>query len=807
MARTAQDSALQSYDAKSYMRVSVGLGVRRFGPERLLFRAEHAARVRWARGSGIWVETTGRRTAIPMGAGSVDMSPATPIPYFPGREALWFPSEDLRKVREEVNEEDLIHPLARGAEAYYRYATGDSVSFRLPNGVVIALRELRISARRPEWRAFVGSFWFDVGSGNLVRAAYRMAAEIDIWREVGEETRREIEELERKAATDTGKAAREARAEAERQRDELGVGAKIMQGIFSPMRARVSAITVEYGLHEGRFWLPSQNVLEGDLVATFLRVPVRYVETYQYTSVNGDTPIPRVPVVGESGLTSDDTTYFAQGNIVIGTPRPTTRDTSPAGVRAREDSIIESRYRRSDSLLAVADSLERAKGDSADIANLRERAQNNRAIARTIIRRRVECATDSTYFAGIRSVYGAARMAIRLPCDTTRLARSPDLPPSIYEEGEEMFSSAERDELLGGLDFLLQPGWGPQRPRITTGLNMMRYNRVEGFSPGVAVTSPLGLGYTAQATARLGTGDLELNGDVSLSRSNGRSDVRLSAYRRLAVANDDWGSPLSFGASLANALYARDEGFYYRAWGAEIAGSRDTPGPVTGARMRWRLFAEQQTTAEVEPNTQFSVGKYLGNARFVDNIDASRLVAIGAATELARSFGVNPRGFRFDVRARVEAAMTKLADSVANTGYGRILLDGTVSRPLGGFGFALTGAGGSSVGNLPIQRAFFLGGLHTVRGQFAKPVGAGRVGDAFWLGRAELARSSMVFRPVLFHDVGWAGSRDALSRIGRPMSGAGFGFSLLDGFVRVDVSRGIHPEQRWRGDIHLGARF
>lgn len=806
-ARTAQDSALQSYDARSYMRISVGLGVRRFGPERLLFRAEHAARVRWARGSGIWVETTGQRAAVPMGAATLDMSPATPIPYFPGREALWFPSEELRKVTEEVNEEDLIHPLARGAEAYYRYATGDSVSFRLPNGVVIALRELRISARRPEWRAFVGSFWFDVGSGSLVRAAYRMAAEIDIWREAGEETRREIEELERKAATDTGKAAREAREEAERQRDELGVGAKIMQGIFSPMRARVSAITVEYGLHEGRFWLPRQNVLEADMVATFLRVPVRYVETYQYTSVNGSDPVPRVPVAGEAGLTADDTTYFAQGNINVGTPRPTTQDASPAAVRAREDSIIEYRYRRSDSLLAVADSLERAEGDSGAIANLRERAQNSRAIGRTVIRRRVQCATDSTYFAGIRSVYGAARMAIRLPCDTTKLARSPDLPASIYDEGDQMFSTAERAELLGGLDFLLQPGWGPQRPRVTTGLNLMRYNRVEGFSPGVAITSVLGLGYTAQATARLGTGDLELNGDISLSRSNGRSDVRVAGYRRLAVANDDWGSPLSFGASIANVLYARDEGFYYRAWGVEIGGNRDTPGPVAGVRMRWRLFAEQQTSADVEPNTQFSLGKYLGNATFVDNIDAGRIVAIGAATELARSFGVNPRGFRFDARARVEGAMTKLSESADNTGYGRTMLEGTVSRPLGGFGFALTAAGGSSVGDVPIQRAFFLGGLHTVRGQFAKPLGEGRVGDAFWLGRAELGRSSMVVRPTLFYDVGWAGSRDALSRIGRPMSGAGFGFSLLDGLVRIDVSRGIHPERRWRGDIHLGARF
>lgn len=810
-ARIAQDSALRSYDARSYMRISVGLGVRRLGPERLLFRAEHAARVRWARGSGVWVETTGRRTVVPMGAATLDMSPATPIPYFPGREALWFPSEELRKVTEEVNENDLIHPLARGAEAYYHYATGDSVSFRLPNGSIIGLRELRISARRPEWRAFVGSFWFDVERGSLVRAAYRMAAEVDIWRETNEETRREIEELERKAATDTGKAGRAAREHAERHRDEQGIGAKIMQGVFSPMRARISAITVEYGLHEGRFWLPRQNVLEGDMVATFLRVPVRYVESYQYTSVNGTDPVPPVPVAGEAGLTADDTTYFAEGNINIGTPRRTApRDTSPAAVQAREDSIIAYRYRRADSLVVVADSLERAEGDSADIANLRERARNSRAIARTIIRRREQCATDSTYFAGIRSVYGAARMAIRLPCDTTKLATSPDLPPSIYDEGDEMFSTADRDELLGGLDFLLQPGWGPQRPSITTGMNMMRYNRMEGFSPGVAITSVLGQGFTAQATARAGTGDLQVNGELSLSRSNGRSDVRLAAYRRLSVANDDWGAPLSFGASLANALYARDEGFYYRSWGGEVAGTRDSPGPLTGVRARWRLFVEEQWSADAGPNTQFSLGKYLGSAAFGDNIDASRLVVIGAATEMARSFGVNPRAFRLDARARVEGAMTNHADDALGTsGYGRLMLDGTVTRPLGGggFGFALTAAAGSSLGDVPIQRAFFLGGLHTVRGQFARPVGEGRVGDAFWLGRAELGRASMVLRPTLFYDAGWAGSRDALSRMGRPRSGAGFGISLLDGFLRADVSRGIHPERRWRGDIYLGSRF
>ena len=807
-ARLAQDSLLRSYDAKSYMRISVGLGVRRFGPERLLFRAEHAARVRWARESGVWVETTGQRAVVPMGGANIDMSAATPIPYFPGREALWFPSDELRKVREEVNEADLIHPLAKGAEAYYRYATGDSVRFRLPDGRSINLRELRITARRPEWRAFVGSFWFDVDQGSLVRAAYLMAAEVDVWREANEEARREIEELERKAATDTGKAARDARARAERQRDELGIGAKIVQGIFSPMRARVSAITVEYGLYEGRFWLPKQNVLEGDMVATFLRIPVRYEESYRYSSVNGTEPVPRVPMAGEQGLTADDTVFYAQGNINIGNSNQTRRqDTSAAAVRQREDSTIAYRYKRADSLNALADSLERTNGDSARIDNLRLRARNNRVLARSIVRRREQCAHDSTYFAGVRSVYGAARMAIRLPCDTTKLAQSPDLPPSIYEKGDQMFSTQERDELLAGLDFSLQPGWGPQRPTLHTGLDMMRYNRVEGFSLGASLTSVLGLGYTAQAVARFGTGDLVPNGELSLSRSNGRSEVRLGAFHRLAVANDDWGAPLSFGASVANVLYARDEGFYYRAWGAELGGTRDAPGPLGGARMRWRLFGERQYGADVVPNSQFSLGKYLGGAKFGENIAATDLTALGAATELARSFGINPRGFRFDSRARAEGALTDRSDSVGTSGYGRLVLDGTVSRPLGPLGFALTAAAGSSLGDLPIQRNFFIGGLHTVRGQFARPTGEGRVGDSFWLGRAEVAASAMVLRPALFYDLGWAGSRRDLSHMGRPLSGAGVGASFLDGLFRIDVSRGIHPEQRWRGDLYLGARF
>lgn len=806
-ARMSQDSALRSYDARSYLRISAGLRISRLGPERLLFRTEHAGRVRWTRPSGVWIETTGRRSLVPMGSADVDLSEATPVPYFPGREALWLPSSSLRVAQDEVNENDLLHPLAKGAEAYYRYRAGDSIQIRLPDGRHIQLRELEITARRPEWRAFVGSFWFDTERGSLVRAAYRMAAEIDMWQEIGEEGRRQIAELERQLQTDTGAVATQTRKRIESIRGEAR-GVNIASAFFNPMKARVSGITVEYGLYEGRFWLPKLNIFEGEGQASFIRIPIRYEESYRYSSVNGDEPLPVVPVVGDPGVTADDTLYVSRGFITIGSDRarPAAQDTSEAARRQAEDSVMQYRTHRGDSLQKLADSLEAAKGDSVRVRVLKLMAARNRAIIRSIERRREECSRDSTYFAGTSTMYdGALRVAIRFPCDTSKLATSEDLPASILSSDDQLFSSADRDRLLEGLDFSLQPGWGPEPPRFHTGLDLLRYNRVEGLSVGASLTSVLGLGYSAQAVGRFGFADHTPNGELSLTRSNGRADVSLRAFHRLAVANDDWGSPLSFGASVANLLYARDEGFYYRTWGAELGGTRDAPGPMSGVRMRWRLFAERQYSAGVTPRTQASLGKWISDARFSDNIAAQQLVAGGLATEFARSFGIDPKGIRFDSKLRLEGAATS-SDVLGTGGYGRMVLDGTVSRPFGGYALAITSAGGLSGGDVPVQRAFYIGGLHTVRGQFAHPTGDGRVGDTFWMGRAELGSSFRAFRPSLFYDLGWAGLRDDLPR-GRPLSGAGAGLSFLDGLFRLDVARGIHPEKGWRTDLHIGARF
>ena len=99
-----------------------------------------------------------------------------------------------------------------------------------------------------------------------------------------------------------------------------------------------------------------------------------------------------------------------------------------------------------------------------------------------------------------------------------------------------------------------------------------------------------------RAAGRIGVADLEPNVDLRITRGDAARGMSLGAYRRLAVV-DDWGAPLGLGNSLNALLFGRDEGFYYRIAGLELAGVN---GPV-----EWRLFGERQRNARLE--THFSL--------------------------------------------------------------------------------------------------------------------------------------------------------------------------------------------------------
>ena len=688
-ARLEQDTALRGYDATAYERMSVGMGFKRIGRDRLLMREERAARIVWTRGSPVLVQLLGKRMVMPMleGAGDAEFdAEGVPIPYYPGRESLWIGS-GLAKA--DVSEGEIIHPLANGAEAYYTYATGDSVSFQLPGGKTIQLRELVVRPREPKWNVALGSLWFDIGSSRLVRAVFRLAEPMDIWSIADEDS--------------------------DDPDDKPPKWVKVM---ISPLTAKVNAVTVEYGLHEGQFWMPRLQGLEGEAQAGFLHVPFKMEQSFKYASVNGSLPaIPQIAAID----TAQDSTSRA--------------------------------YRRA-----------KRREACKDVTNNRSRVTTRYESSLSVI--------------------------MEVPCDTTKLAHSPELPKSIYDEGEEVFGTSERDALIAeALTLGAQPGFVPQRPVFTYGLGLTRYNRIEGLSTGIGARQSLGGGYTARALARIGVADLSPNGELSLSRTDGRNVIGIGVYRRLGSAND-FADPFSFGSSLSALLFGRDEGFYYRALGAELTGARNDSASGT-----WRLFAEHDSDARKK--TDFSLAKTFGGDGFTDNIDATNGNIVGVALEKHGSHGLDPHGLRTFASVRVEAAAGAFD-------YSRGMFDFTVSHGLGHrLDGAITVGGGTSGGSVPTQRLWYLGGTQTVRGQRAGTA----IGDAYWLTRVEVGSSFVGARPVVFGDLGWAGSREDWRNPGRPLSGVGVGASFMDGLVRFDVARGIYPEKKIRANFYVDARF
>ena len=714
-ARMTEDSTLTAYDAMSYQRISAGLGFRSIGRDRLLFRHESAARVRWQQGIGAWIDATASRTVIPLtalhGDGKVHSRMSDPdlyasIPYFPGNEPLWIGGGIARST---IDRRGLIHPLAEGAEAYYTYATGDSITLELPNVATIRLIELEIRPREPKWNLATGSLWLDASSGQLVRAAYRLAAPIDLW----------------VAARD---------ADSTSMDDFPGW----VRSMITPMKAEVAAVVIEYGLHDGRFWLPRLRIAEGSAHVGFMRVPFKLEERFTYSSVNG-----------------------------------------------------------ADSLPSIA--AEPARPHIRDLVNPEERAKWRDSVRRGLRTRDYHRACDTSDTRVVTSSLYDARLvtAMRIPCDLSKLENSPDLPASIYDANEKLFGADELEALKGealalsaqGPLLLGRPGARLPRAVFAYGPSLMRYNRIEGLSLGGSVEQDFGGGYAGTALARIGSADREPNFELAAARSNVEETIGARVYNRLVSAND-WGHPLSFSSSVSALLFARDEGFYYRATGIEVSGDRAAEFGG-GTRVEWRAFSEQQRTAAAHTSFAFSGGA------FPANVLARRGWYSGVGIDVANQHGLDPAAFRLFTDLRMEAA-------AGQSTYGRGAVDLTGSKGVGPIAGSLTISGGSSVGSLPPQRNWFLGGLQTVRGQSPDTTQAG---DAYWLTRFEIGQNTVGVRPTVFGDLGWVGDRTKILQKVRPMSGVGAGLSFADGLLRLDVARGIYPRKQFRVDVSLEAMF
>src|SRR5262249_4520619 len=161
-----------------------------------------------------------------------------------------------------------------------------------------------------------------------------------------------------------------------------------------------TAVTLEYSLHDSRFWLPRERFAQGTGTASFMRVPFTLEQSFTYESVNALDSLPKItqPTRFPVGLDS-------------------------AGRAAWRDSIVGA-------------------------------ARNYRVAHRDSIRKKLIppdlqiCDTSDVTVSTQHINKSKVLMAVRLPCDTLSLEHSPDLPKSIFDPGDELFDEAGRKALM-----------------------------------------------------------------------------------------------------------------------------------------------------------------------------------------------------------------------------------------------------------------------------------------------------------------------------------------------------------------------
>ncbi len=395
-------------------------------------------------------------------------------------------------------------------------------------------------------------------------------------------------------------------------------------------------------------------------------------------------------------------------------------------------------------------------------------------------------------------------MRLIAPVERELLAESPALPPPIWQDTTGFLSEDELERFRRMLNAItvgaevataaVTWGWG--------GHDLLRYNRVEGPAAGARAEFALPRGFRARASGFLGIADLRPKARLDLVRSSLLRSVQLSAFHELR-STDSRAGHFGLGNSLNSLLWGRDGGQYFRATGASLAWR---PPPLARASYSLSVYAERQSA--VANATSFSVLHAFDSGwDFPANLVADTADEWGAELWLAPLWGDDPSGSRLDAELFGRAALWRTPDGVGDpVFYQQASARITAVLPVAGdswrgWRLALEGAVGTTWGDAPAQRSWFLGGRRTLRG-YAPSV---RRGLSYLRGRIEVARTYELASLIAFGDAGWAGEVDGFEVNGL-LYGTGVGASFLDGLFRLDLSRGLTgSEGQFRVEAYLDA--
>ena len=315
--------------------------------------------------------------------------------------------------------------------------------------------------------------------------------------------------------------------------------------------------------------------------------------------------------------------------------------------------------------------------------------------------------------------------------------------------------------------------WAFQRP------DLFRYNRVEGFSPGVRAQfrpqSPLGP-ISVTGMASLGLANLKPNARLDFTRETLQHGITVSVFHEL-TAIDERAGHLRLGNSITALVAGRDDGDYYRRSGTSLEWAHSSREENS---LRIRVFGEYHRPAKIE--SDFTIwGLINEKSEWRPNVGVDTGWFLGSSIEFASKWGSDPLS--------PHGAMLVSVEGGAGTAeYGRANLLGSLDLPIvRDMRISLEAGIGTSVGDLPLQRGWYLGGPSTLRGFPPRILG----GVRFARVRGEIARSFSVGDLSFFADGAWVPYDhrfDVETDDHETLFSVGSGLSILDQLIHLDVS-------------------
>lgn len=260
------DTALTDYTSRLNTLVSVGLVTDPLAPPQLVVASELASGIAWDRRHGLQIRMLGQRYVSSFAVrGDVNLGLDFSEPWF----VATTPGDSLRILGSiELPSRAAVHPFAAGAERYYSYEIGDSLTLLTP-GRRVDLIEIRVTPTRGDEALVVGSIWVDAATGDVGAMQIRFVGR-PLWAD-----------------------------------HDNPQGSAWANRILS-----VSA-SVEQGLWEQRFWLPYRQELVLMVRIPFignLAIPLTFRSDFGRYAVNSGSPIAwlspdslRAPVEPEDG--------------------------------------------------------------------------------------------------------------------------------------------------------------------------------------------------------------------------------------------------------------------------------------------------------------------------------------------------------------------------------------------------------------------------------------------------------------------------------------------------------------------------